>query len=75
MIARLAREAKTVRELIADPLEKRRILLAGPIIRAQQFSAFIGLIGRFFDPDGASSCCECRRLATRSNEAPECLRS
>jgi hypothetical protein len=51
MIARLAREAKTpgvitVRELIAEPLKNRRIsLLAGPIIRARQFSAFIGLIG------------------------------
>ncbi len=76
----LAREGRTpavstVRELIAETPQKvaHLIRLARPIIRARQFSAFIGLIGCFSDPD-ASSCCECRRLATRSNEAPECLR-
>jgi len=39
---------RTVRELIAEPLKKcsHLILLARPIIRAQQLSAFIGLIGR-----------------------------
>ena len=38
----------TVRELIAEPLKNcsHLILLARPIIRAQQLSAFIGLIGR-----------------------------